>query len=60
MSALKQSLAQSKPKKAVAKPDSNSQPAARAAQADQRPKVKKPPAESVRTVRQNQRKLKAG
>ncbi len=60
MSALKQSLAQSKPQRAVTKPEAGSQPVARTGQAAQRPKVKKPPAESVRTVRQSQRKLKAG
>ena len=61
MSALKQSLAQSsKPQKGVSKPESGSPPAASAAQAEQRPKEKRPRAESVRTIRQSQRKLKAG
>ena len=57
MSALKQSLAQSKPQKDAKKPVSGSpsEPPG-----ETQPKVKKPRAESVRTIPQSQRKLKAG
>lgn len=50
MSALKQSLAQSKPQKDASKPGSG----------ETQPKARKPRAESVRTIPQGQRKLKAG
>ena len=59
MSALKQSLAQTKPQKAVKKPVIDAPPV-RAGEAAQRLKVKKPRAGSVRTIAQSQRKLKAG
>ena len=50
MSALKQSLAQSKPQKDAGK----------AGAGETQPKARKPRAESVRTIPQGQRKLKAG
>jgi DNA end-binding protein Ku len=59
MSALKQSLAQTKPQKAVKKPVIGTPPVT-TAEAVQRSKVKKPRAGSVRTIAQSQRKLKAG
>jgi DNA end-binding protein Ku len=59
MSALKQSLAQSKPQKDVKKPVAGSPPE-RAGETARSPKVKKPRAESVRTIPQSQRKLKTG
>lgn len=59
MSALKQSLAQTKPQKAVNKPVIGTPPAT-ADESAQRLKVKKPRAGSVRTIAQSQRKLKAG
>lgn len=59
MSALKQSLAQTKPQKAVKKPVIGTPPAT-AGESAQRLKVKKPRAGSVRTIAQSQRKLKAG
>jgi DNA end-binding protein Ku len=59
MSALKQSLAQTKPQKAVKKPAIGTPPAT-AGESAQRLKVKKPRAGSVRTIAQSQRKLKAG
>jgi DNA end-binding protein Ku len=52
MSALQQSLAQSKSQKVVKKPVADEEA--------KRPAVKKPRAESVRTIAQGQRKLKAG
>jgi DNA end-binding protein Ku len=57
MSALKQSLAESKPQKDAKKPVPGS-PSESTGEAQ--PKVKKPRAESVRTIPQSQRKLKAG
>ena len=59
MSALKQSLAQTKPQKAVKKPVIDTPPV-RAGEAAQRLKVKKPRADSVRTISQSQRKMKTG
>lgn len=59
MSALKQSLAQTKPQKAVKKPVIGTPPST-AGESAQRLKVKKPRAGSVRTIAQSQRKLKAG
>lgn len=59
MSALKQSLAQSKPQKDLKKPVAGQSPE-RTAETTQPPKVKKARAESVRTIPQSQRKLKAG
>ncbi|SRR5271165_1543364 len=59
MSALKQSLAQTKPQKAVKKPVIGTPPVS-AGEPAQRLKVKKPRAGSVRTIAQSQRKMKAG
>lgn len=59
MSALKQSLAQSKPQKDDKKPAAASPPE-QPGEAARSSKVKKPRAESVRTIPQSQRKLKAG
>ena len=57
MSALKQSLAQSKPQKDARKPGTGS---SSELAAETQPKARKPRAESVRTIPQSQRKLKAG
>ena len=57
MSALKQSLAQSKPQKDARKPGTGS---SSGVPREAQPKARKPRAESVRTIPQSQRKLKAG
>ena len=57
MSALKQSLAQSKPQKDARKPGTGS---SSELPSETQPKARKPRAESVRTIPQSQRKLKAG
>ena len=57
MSALKQSLAQSKPQKDARKPGTGS---SSELPSETQPKARKPRAESVRTIPQSQRRLKAG